>query len=110
MDENETPENGKIVKANKASQNGTDLVGNILSLSPEQKKRIEVNKSSARMKLLSKTSDGLLVNIGPSWCKALESEFSKPYFTEVWVYMMYHVESKIVFQEFHAKSKDPTLT
>lgn len=47
------------------------------ALSPEQ------NKLAARIKLAAKTSNGLLVDVGSSWFKALEPEFSKQYFTEV---------------------------
>lgn len=53
------------------------------ALSPEQKSKIEQNKLAARIKLAAKTSNGLLVDVGSSWFKALEPEFSKQYFTEV---------------------------
>lgn len=53
------------------------------SLSPEQKTKIEENKLAARMRLAAKTSNSLLVDVGPSWFKALESEFSKQYFNDV---------------------------
>ncbi|KAK3582758.1 hypothetical protein CHS0354_015282 [Potamilus streckersoni] len=52
-------------------------------LSPEQQKRIEQNKLQALVKLHEKKSNGLLVGFGPSWFKALEPEFSKPYFIEL---------------------------
>jgi arylamine N-acetyltransferase len=52
-------------------------------LTPEQKSRIEQNKLAARARLATKTSNGLLVDVGSSWFTALESEFSKQYFTDV---------------------------
>ncbi|KAL5017566.1 hypothetical protein ScPMuIL_007155 [Solemya velum] len=78
-----TPKKCKVEHANTAQENGDDCVGNMPALSPEQKKRIEKNKIEAKVKLLSKTSDGLLVNLGSTWYKALEPEFSKTYFTEL---------------------------
>ena len=32
---------------------------------------------------MSKKTDGLVVNMGLSWFKALEAEFSKPFFVKV---------------------------
>ncbi|XP_064630237.1 uracil-DNA glycosylase-like isoform X2 [Lineus longissimus] len=49
-------------------------------LSPDQRLKIEQNRLSAKMIKASRASHGLLTNIGPSWFKALEPEFSKPYF------------------------------
>ncbi|KAL3864642.1 hypothetical protein ACJMK2_006307 [Sinanodonta woodiana] len=54
-----------------------------VSLSPEQQKRMEKNKLQALAKLHEKKLNGLLVGFGPSWFKALEPEFSKPYFIEL---------------------------
>ena len=53
------------------------------ALSPEQKARIEGNKQVARMRLVSKNTHGLVCNMGSSWFRALEAEFSKPYFLQV---------------------------
>uniref|UniRef100_A0A8W8IXX6 Uracil-DNA glycosylase n=1 Tax=Magallana gigas TaxID=29159 RepID=A0A8W8IXX6_MAGGI len=58
------------------------------ALSPEQKSKIEQNKLAARIKLAAKTSNGLLVDVGSSWFKALEPEFSKQYFTELSKFVM----------------------
>ena len=44
---------------------------------------MEENKLNAKMKLLAKNTNGVVVNVGPTWFKALESEFTKPYFVEV---------------------------
>jgi hypothetical protein len=52
-------------------------------LSPDQRLQIEQNRLSAKMIKASRESHGLLTNIGPSWFKALEAEFSKPYFIKV---------------------------
>lgn len=51
-----------------------------LSLSPEQKERIEKNRQEAQMKLLSKKGPE---NFGLSWKKALVAEFDKEYFQKV---------------------------
>ena len=50
-------------------------------LSPEQLERIAQNKSAAMAKreLSSQTPEGF----GETWKKALEAEFSKPYFNKV---------------------------
>lgn len=52
-------------------------------LSPEQKQRMEENRQKALAKLQAKQTDGLLVDVGESWLKALEPEFSKTYFSQV---------------------------
>ena len=44
---------------------------------------MEQNKLTAKMKLVEKSTLGVVVNMGPTWFKALEKEFSKPYFIEV---------------------------
>lgn len=54
-----------------------------LSLSPEQKQRMEQNRLKALAKLHQKSSHSLLVGFGDSWRKALETEFSKPYFEKL---------------------------
>ncbi|XP_074645157.1 uracil-DNA glycosylase-like [Tubulanus polymorphus] len=51
-----------------------------ISLSPEQKQRIDQNRLSAAITMCKKKTNGLVDNIGPSWFSALEKEFSKPYF------------------------------
>ncbi|CAG5134945.1 unnamed protein product [Candidula unifasciata] len=45
--------------------------------------RIEQNKIAAKLKLLKSKTNGLVVNIGPSWFTALEAEFSKEYFSKL---------------------------
>ena len=52
-------------------------------MSPEQKERAEENHSVAKAKLLSKATNGVVVDIGVTWLKALEEEFKKPYFLQV---------------------------
>ena len=69
----ETPPN-KIVKTDTTTNNSTPL-------SPEQKRRIEENKLKAKAKLLEKTMSSF--DMGITWKKALESEFSKEYFFKV---------------------------
>ncbi len=45
--------------------------------------RIENNRIAAKMKLEAKTTRGLVVDMGVSWYKAFEKEFSKDYFQKV---------------------------
>ena len=45
--------------------------------------RIETNRVAAKMKLEAKVSRGLAINMGASWYKAFEKEFSKDYFQKV---------------------------
>ena len=55
----------------------------VAPLSPEQKSDIEQKRLNAKLKLIERQTSGVVVNIGPSWLKALEAEFSKPYFQKV---------------------------
>ena len=52
-------------------------------LSPEQKQRMEASKLQAEMKLVAKKTHGVVINVGPTWYKALKAEFEKPYFLQV---------------------------
>ena len=45
--------------------------------------KMEENKLEAKMKLTTKNTHGVVVNMGPTWFKALEPEFTKPYFLKV---------------------------
>lgn len=45
--------------------------------------RVENNRISAKMKLEAKSTRGLVVDMGVSWYKAFEKEFSKEYFLQV---------------------------
>ncbi|XP_067129348.1 uracil-DNA glycosylase 2-like isoform X1 [Centruroides vittatus] len=65
------------VKKQKTSENKTNDV-----LSPQQNNRIEENKMAAKIKLLAKKMPALS-NIGISWFKALESQFSMEYFQKL---------------------------
>ena len=54
------------------------------NLSPDQKERMATNKLLAQIKVTArKFPGGLHSNIGPSWFKALEEEFKKPYFQKL---------------------------
>ena len=48
--------------------------------------RVEHNRAVAKMKLEAKTTRGLVVNMGVSWYKAFEKEFSKEYFQKVFIF------------------------
>lgn len=54
-----------------------------VELSPAQRKQIETNQWSAKIKRTLKVAPALHSNIGMSWFQALESEFSKPYFLKL---------------------------
>jgi len=64
----------KIAKRNDEKENATTTS----PLSPEQKRKMEENRVKAQEKLLEKTTQEF--DIGQSWKKALEPEFSKEYF------------------------------
>lgn len=49
----------------------------------DQKQSIEDKKLLAKIRLQSKKTPALSANIGPSWFKALESEFTKEYFQKL---------------------------
>ncbi|GFO16427.1 uracil-DNA glycosylase [Plakobranchus ocellatus] len=53
------------------------------SLSKLETEKLEQNKMAAKLKLLSSKTNGLVVNFGLSWLRALESEFSKEYFQQL---------------------------
>ena len=54
------------------------------NLSPDQKERMATNKLLAQIKVTARKFPGSLhSNIGPSWFKALEEEFKKPYFQKL---------------------------
>ena len=72
--DNSTP--AKHVKTNDDAEN--DKMSS--SLSPEQKQRMESKKQEALLKLNVNLQD---IDMGVSWKKALENEFSKPYFKKV---------------------------
>jgi len=65
----------------------------------EEKKvaeRIEQNRLSAKMKLEGKATRGLVVDMGVSWYKALEKEFSKEYFLKVKLRDLVLLDNKII--------------
>ena len=65
-------------KKRKRTESGGDLM-----LSPEQKERINTNKTRAKLLLMSKKFDIIPTSMGSSWFEALEAEFNKPFFTEL---------------------------
>lgn len=60
---------------------------NVNSPKTEEEKRlaerVENNRLVAKMKLEAKATRGLVVDMGASWYKAFEKEFSKEYFQKV---------------------------
>lgn len=50
-------------------------------LGEEDRLKIEENRLLAKMKIAATKTRGLVVKIHPSWYKALEPEFAKPYFS-----------------------------
>ena len=55
---------------------------NNMSLTPEQKQRLDQKRSEARRLLIQKK---VPQGVGPSWEKILNAEFQKPYFSQVGV-------------------------
>ena len=52
-------------------------------LSPEIKAKMAQNQLTAKLKLLSTKTNGLVTNFGPSWLSTLEPEFTKDYFQKL---------------------------
>ena len=52
-------------------------------LGEEDRLKIEENRMLAKMKIVATKTRGLVVKMHPSWYKALEPEFAKPYFSNV---------------------------
>ncbi|CAL1542863.1 unnamed protein product [Lymnaea stagnalis] len=52
-------------------------------VSAQEKKKVENNKITAKIKLTGNKTSGLVVNIGLSWFHALDAEFSKEYFLKL---------------------------
>ncbi|KAK3881290.1 hypothetical protein Pcinc_014275 [Petrolisthes cinctipes] len=55
----------------------------VMSLSPDQKHRMQLNKLKAQVRQQSRQTPALHHNIGLSWFKVLSCQFSKPYFTKL---------------------------
>ena len=79
--QNTPPKKKQVFK--EESPEKTDTPTTEIQLSPEQKQRIDENRFKAKARLYEKQTNGLLVNFGQSWFKALEPEFAKPYFIQV---------------------------
>ena len=52
-------------------------------LSPELNDKVMSNRLTAKMKLTSTQTRGLVRDLGVTWFAALEAEFTKPYFEQV---------------------------
>lgn len=57
--------------------------GNDAPVSPHEKNRMAANHLLAKIRLQHKKTCALHPSIGASWFQAIELEFKKPYFTEV---------------------------
>ncbi|XP_033730346.1 uracil-DNA glycosylase-like isoform X1 [Pecten maximus] len=83
-DQNTPPKKARMDKQELTPETKCNTDGLTVSsaLSPEQKARMEQNRMKAMAKLHSNNSnsEGLVVNFGDTWKKALEKEFSKDYF------------------------------
>ncbi|BFZ01734.1 hypothetical protein BsWGS_04773 [Bradybaena similaris] len=66
-------------------------------ISNSERDRIEQNKLAAKLKLLKSKTNGLVVNIGPSWLTALEAEFSKEYFSKLSQFIATEREKNTVY-------------
>ncbi|XP_076035493.1 uracil-DNA glycosylase-like [Oratosquilla oratoria] len=67
------------------------------SFSPDQSKRMEMNKIMAEIKLQSRKTPALHSSIGISWYKALKEEFSKPYFMELSEFLVTERQRNTIF-------------
>ncbi len=66
---------------------------------------MEENRLAAKMKLTAKNTQGVVVNMGPSWYRALEAEFTKPYFLKVCAYIFFLCVSQVQFPRLFAAHK-----
>ncbi|KAI0242145.1 Uracil-DNA glycosylase [Lamellibrachia satsuma] len=73
------PKKGKIESPISAKDDHHQVV----PLSPEQQSNIEKKRLNAKLNLIERQTSGVVVNLGPTWLKALEAEFSKPYFQKL---------------------------
>lgn len=83
-------ENENIPPKNQKLENPSNIM-----LSPEQRRRMEDNKAKAEEKLKEKTVS--CFDVGSSWKKALEPEFSKPYFLKLKEFVESERRKKTVF-------------
>ena len=68
-----------------------------LLLSPEQKERMNTNRTNAKLLLMSKKREILSVSMGISWFQALEEEFNKPYFEQLSTFVSLERNRNTVF-------------
>ena len=74
--------------------------------------RIEHNRLLAKMKLEAKQTRGLVVDMGVSWYKAFEKEFSKEYFQKVITPNLINENEERIFQlaNFVADEREKGVT
>nr|XP_053634004.1 uracil-DNA glycosylase-like isoform X1 [Cherax quadricarinatus] len=91
-EDNQNNDIAKKVKASEEKNSSCDLArtppkcpdqDTQLSLTPEQRQRMNQNKLKAEIKRQSRTTPALHENIGTSWFLALKSQFSMPYFEKL---------------------------
>ena len=80
--DNDLPHQKKVVvdETSPVTEQSASLI-----LSPELKDKAMSNRLTAKMKLTSTQTRGLVEDLGVTWFTALEAEFAKPYFQQVLV-------------------------
>lgn len=69
----------------------------INGFTPEQQDKMNTNKLKAQMRKIQIETDGLVVNFGQSWFRALQNEFSKPYFTNLTKFLSEERKRKTIY-------------
>ncbi|CAD5113127.1 DgyrCDS2317 [Dimorphilus gyrociliatus] len=67
------------------------------NLTPEQHEKMNANKLRAQMRKIEIETDGMVTNFGHSWFRALQNEFTKPYFQSLAKFVAEERKNKIVF-------------
>jgi len=78
--DNSLPDQKKVAKDDTSAL--ADQSSSVI-LSPELKDKVTANRLAAKMKLTSSQTRGLVRDLGMTWFRALEPEFTKPYFQQV---------------------------
>lgn len=116
-DETDRSQKRSRVDANGNSGSLTDsLVDNMNSssndnriLSEEERSKLEESRLQAKMKLMATRTRGLVVKVHPSWYRVLETEFSKPYFSDVIIIIIIVIYNIYYINQCLFRIKDKAL-
>lgn len=78
-------------------------------LSEEERSKLEESRLQAKMKLMATRTRGLVVKVHSSWYRVLETEFSKPYFSDVIIIIIIVIYNIYYINQCLFRIKDKAL-